>query len=79
MWVLGNLSSDIFFVSDCSIVEDDIFRGINSFSDSVPTTCPVVYSSDIPTDTVPEDVLVKGISSENPRAVTICVQVHVFF
>ena len=27
----------------------------------------------------PEEVLVKGMSSENPRAVTICVQVRVFF
>ena len=52
MWVLGNLSSDVFFVSDCGIVEDDIFRGINGFSDSVPTAGPVVYSPDIPTDTV---------------------------
>ena len=52
MRVLGNLSSDVFFVSDCGIVEDDIFRGINGFSDSVPTAGPVVYSPDIPTDTV---------------------------
>ena len=32
---------------------------------SVPTACPVVYSANIPTDTVSRGSIGKGMSSEN--------------